>query len=172
MQNFVEIFIFKFFQTTGSCSNSRGDKLEAGAILGSDQYLTDPNCVYSLWLHDNGNLILYKGLTTGRQNLWASQTSGEGTAPYRLSMLAADNHLVLTDKNGDTIWSTNVYGDKWKTGAYLALQEDGNLVVYDGDRDAMWDSGTNGGKKSSKYGTGITHEKGKIYQTLNYFRLF
>ena len=163
MPNFVEIFLFKFYPTIGTCSNSRGHKLEAGAMITSDQYLTDPDCVYSLWLHDTGNLILYKGLTSGRQALWASQTSGEGTAPYRLSMLAANNHLVLTDKNGDTVWSTNVNGDSWKTGAYLTLQEDGNLVVYDGDEDAMWASGTHGGKKSSKYGTGITHEKGKIY---------
>ena len=129
-------------------------------MLTSDQYLTDPDCVYSLWLHDNGNLILYKGLTSGRQALWASQTFDEGTAPYRLSMLAADNHLVLTDKNGDTIWSTNVYGDQWKTGADLVLQDDGNLVVYDGDSDVMWGTGTYGGKKSRYYGTGITHEKG------------
>ena len=162
--------LFTCFPQLGSCSNSRGDKLEAGTILISDQYLASSNCAYSLWVQANGNLILYKGLTNGRESLWASQTSGKGTAPYKLTMLTADNHLVLTDNNGDTIWSTNVYGGNWKTGGWLSVQDDGNLVVYDGDRDAMWDSGTNGGKKSSEYGTGNIHEKGK--RTLKFFQVF
>ena len=170
--------LFTLFQPLGTCSDSRGDKLEAGEILISDQYLTSPNCAYSLWAHANGNLILYKGLTSGRKSLWASRTAGKGTAPYKLTMNAADNHLFLTDTNGDTLWSTTVYGGKWKLGGRMALQDDGNLVVYDGDRDAMWESGTNGGRSrlaswsdmSSGKGDGIIHEKGT--RTLNYFQIF
>ena len=108
--------------------------------------------------------MLYKGLTNGRTNLWASQTIGKGTAPYTLKMQAHDHHLVLDDSAGDTIWSTDVYGGNWEDGAYLSLQDDGNLVVYDGDRDAMWSTSTDGGKTSTEYGTGTKHEKGKRFR--------
>ena len=129
--------------------------------------MTSPNCEYSFWLETDGNLKLYKGLTNGRTNLWASQTAGRGTAPYKLKMQAHDQHLVLYDGNGDAIWSTGVYGGMWVDGAYLSIQDDGNLVVYDGTvekGDAMWSTGTAEGKTSTEYGTGIKHEKSKLFR--------
>ena len=144
-----------------TCSTSQGEKLEGNEILISGQYLTSPNCEYSFWLETDGNLILYKGLTNGRTDLWASQTGGKGTAPYTLKMQAHDHHLVLYDSAGDTIWSTDVYGGNWEDGAYLSLQDDGNLIVYDGDGDAMWMTSTAGGTISTEYGTGTKLEKGK-----------
>jgi hypothetical protein len=114
---------------------------------------------------------LYKGLTTGRKDLWVSQTDGKGTKPYTLTMKGHDNHLVLSDIEGDVIWSTGVNGGNWVTGGYLSLQDDGNLVVYDGERDAMWATGTGGGKKSTKYGTGTKHTKGKVFRSQNSFEV-
>jgi hypothetical protein len=114
---------------------------------------------------------LYKGLTTGRKDLWVSQTDGKGTKPYTLTMKGHDNHLVLSDIEGDVIWSTGVNGGNWVTGGYLSLQDDGNLVVYDGERDAMWATGTGGGKKSTKYGTGTKHTKGKRFRSQNSFEV-
>ena len=74
----------------------------------------------------DGNLMLYKGLTAGRTNLWASQTVGKGTAPYTLKMQASDHHLVLYDRAGDNIWSTEVDDGNWEDGTYLSLQDNGN----------------------------------------------
>ena len=129
--------------------------------------MTSPNCGYSLWLEDSGNLKLYKGLTNGRTNLWASQTGGKGTAPYTLKMQAHDQHLVLYDVNGDAIWSTGVHSGMWADGAYLYVKDDGNLIVYDGDEDPMWSTRTAGGKRSTAYGTGHKHKKGKLFRYYN-----
>ena len=136
--------------------------LRAGKKLGNNEIIKSKNGTYIVEMQNDGNLVLYKKIGKAKTHLWASNTGGhqEGS-PYTLSMQSSDNHLVVFDTNSKITWYTSVYigknGDNWAKKGFAVIEDDGNFVVYDGNRIPMWSSGTNGGKKSSQYGSGFKH---------------
>ena len=54
-----------------------------------------------------------------------------------------DGNLVVYDKLGNAIWSSQTNGQGTAPYSYI-MQNDGNLVVYDNNKKALWSSGTNG----------------------------
>ena len=120
-------------------------------------------------MQNDGNLVLY---TSENEILWASNTRGNGTPPYKLQM-QRDNGLVVYDKDNHAVWSTltthqhmlhSVADGAWLLGAYAKLQDDGRFVVYDGNSKVMWDSGARNGMASTKFGSGF---RGKVTKQVN-----
>ena len=138
------------------------NELHAKEALESGQKLSSPNGYYVLSMQPDGNLVLYKrscyeGCWVA---IWASQTTGKGSSPYKLKMQGSDNHLLIRDTEKTAIWATNVFiadHSPWKEGGFAVLQDDGNFVVYDGDKTPMWDTATVGGNNGI-YGSGQKYQ--------------
>ena len=111
------------------------------------------NGLYHVWMQGDGNVVVYKG--NGGGAIWASNTGGVGTGPYKLRLQGEDNNLVVHDKDSQATWSssTAMHHDTKNT-SYLVIQDDGNLVVYREYGIPVWHTGTNGGHTSKKWGTG------------------
>ena len=136
------------------------NELHANEALETGQKLSSTNGNYVLNMQPDGNLVLYKKDTSGWVALWASQTTGKGTLPYKLIMQGSDNHLLIRDTEKTAIWATNVFiadYSPWKEGGFAVLQDDGNFVVYDGNKTPMWATATVGGNKGI-YGGGQKHQ--------------
>ena len=81
-------------------------------------------------MQGDGNVVVYNG----NSPIWASQTGGKGSAPYKLVM-QDDGNLVAYGANG-AIWASHTGGKG--TGPYRAvMQDDCNFVVYDSTK-AIW----------------------------------
>jgi hypothetical protein len=126
------------------------DYLDNGETLQHNVSIYSPNEVYHVVLQSDGNLVVYKD----SEALWASNTCGNGTAPYRLVM-QDDNHLVAYDVNDAVQWAPGVYNTGAR-GAYAQMQDDGNFVVYDGVNEPIWCTNTTGGVRAPEHhqGTG------------------
>jgi hypothetical protein len=102
--------------------------LGAGIAGAQGNALTSPNGSYSLFLQDDGNVVLYGG----GDALWSTKTEGKGGNKL---LMQDDGNLVLYkyDQENDTstvVWSTDTASTfNWDT-HYLRLGDDGNLVVY------------------------------------------
>ena len=83
--------------------------------------LTSPNGKFTLVYQGDGNLVLYKNITTP---IWASNTDRKSSATFKFQ---TDGNLVIYGAGNSVVWSPNCYG---KGGQTLTLQDDGNLVVY------------------------------------------
>ena len=121
-------------------------------------------------MQEDGNLVLYKCFnsncpdSTGKRDIWASNTHGKGHPPYSL-VIQRDNVLVIYDTNKNPIWWNNLtipherVDFQWNANAYAVLLDDGNFVVYDDQQRLMWDTGTYDGEKGV-YGSGRKHKLG------------
>ena len=128
--------------------------LSPGEEINNPEELKSVNGKYKLLMQDDGNLVLQ---TKEGKALWASDTAGKGSAPYRLKLQDHDMHLVIYDKDTTAIFATGTYIEKdneWKAGGHAKLEDDGNFVVRDGSNKVMWDTGTSGGTKSAKWKSG------------------
>ena len=93
----------------------------------------------------DGNFVVYN------QNnaVWASNTNGQGSAPFNLIMQSDGNLVVYANTQNcqantacTPTWASNTAGNG--TGPYnLVMQDDGNLVIYDSTNTATWATGTN-----------------------------
>lgn len=89
-------------------------------------------------MQDDGNLVVY----SNGSPVWASNTNGKGTGPYKLVM-QADGNLVVYDSKNSPQWASNTNGKG--SGPYQArMQNDCNFVVYDSTNTPYWASNTSG----------------------------
>ena len=52
--------------------------------------------------------------------------------------MQADGNLVMYDRRGDPIWSS----DTFRSGSWLAVQNDGNVVIYSPGGSPQWSTDT------------------------------
>jgi hypothetical protein len=109
----------------------------AGNYLDTGQALWSGNELFHTVFQTDGNLVLYKGLSTGNP-LWSSNTDGKA-AGGRVKM-QTDGNLVIYNANGTAIWSTHT-ADAGPN-SRLVMQTDGNLVIYNGHNNAVWATNT------------------------------
>jgi microsomal dipeptidase-like Zn-dependent dipeptidase len=109
------------------------------------QVLTSPSGRFIAIMQADGNFVVYN------QNnpVWASNTNGQGSAPFNL-IIQSDGNLVVNANTPNCqantactpTWASNTAGHG--TGPYnLVMQDDGNLVIYDSTNTATWATGTN-----------------------------
>lgn len=99
--------------------------------------LSSKNGGYRVAMQVDGNLVIYDMTDKA---IWATNTSGKGTAPYTLKMQPNGN-LVVKGSGTTALWASGTAGKG--TGPYrLVMQDDRNLVVYDSTDTALWNSGT------------------------------
>jgi len=98
--------------------------LSMGTLLHSPKRLESPNESFSLYMQEDGNLVVYEN----GKPLWASGTFGKGSPPYVLAM-QEDGNLVVYGKDVEPVWHLNS-AKKGSPPYVLAMQDDGNLVVY------------------------------------------
>ena len=96
---------------------------QSGTILENDEV--------SLKWEDNGELVLYY---YGIEILWSSETGGKGTL---LTFNSRNGKLLIEDKKGNTIWSTEASG-----GNVLKVERKHNLVMLDSSNEIIWETGT------------------------------
>jgi hypothetical protein len=119
-------------------TNGRGlcNTIYQNESIHTNQHLSDDSGTFSLYLQDDGNLVLYG--CWGYPS-WHSNTANS-SMPRNLSM-QSDGNLVSYE-NGVRKWATYTNG-KGVGPYYLLLQSDGNLVIY-GSTGAIWASNTVG----------------------------
>lgn len=86
---------------------------------------------FSLTLHADGNLALYRG----NGMTWSSRT---GQTNARMLTMQADGNLVLYDPRGRPIWASATFA----SGAHADVQNDGHFVLYDGAGKPLWKTDT------------------------------
>jgi hypothetical protein len=115
------------------------------STLNQGQRLDSTNKKYFATMQTDGNFVLYSAGSfngKGKDNpIWATNTMGKGTAPYKVWM-QDDGNLVLYDSKSP-IWASNT-GGKGKGPYKLLLQDDGNFVLYDSTNAPIWASNTMG----------------------------
>ena len=107
------------------------------------------NCKYRLRMNGDGNLVLHERDALSQYSIvkWKSNTQGQGTGPYRLTM-QADNNLVLYDSLSNPLWETYT-ANQGAPEPKAKLHDDGSFVVYDGQGVALWSTNTQGEQSSS-----------------------
>jgi hypothetical protein len=114
-----------------------GDTMRPGQVLNPGQSIRSNSGKFTFILQADGNLVLYKNLSTGGQKaLWASNTNGK---PTQVCIMQSDGNLVLYDVDGNALWSSNTFHD---AGARLVMQDDGNAVIYRTNNSAAWSTNT------------------------------
>ena len=97
-------------------------------------------------MNGNGNIVLHQqDIQTGDYSIvkWKSDTQGQGTPPYRLTM-QGDNNLVLYDSQGNSLWTTDTARQGPNNGK-AELHDNGRFVVHDGEGTELWSTNTKGG---------------------------
>jgi len=113
------------------------DTLSSGTTSGDlaqGAKLVSKNGKYVAIMQTDGNFVIY----AANAAIWASNTVGKGSAPFKLSM-QADGNLVIY-ANGRAIWASNTRGTT--TPFKLIMQDDGNLCIYDGASHFVWETRT------------------------------
>jgi hypothetical protein len=114
-----------------------GDTMRPGQVLNPGQSIRSNSGKFTFIMQTDGNLVLYKNLSTGGQKaLWASNTNGK---PTQVCIMQLDGNLVLYDVDGNALWSSNTFHD---AGARLVMQDDGNAVIYRTNNSAAWSTNT------------------------------
>lgn len=114
-----------------------GDTMRPGQVLNPGQSIRSASGRFTFSMQTDGNLVLYKTLSTGGQQArWASNTNGR---PTQVCIMQADGNLVLYDVDGNALWSSNTFHDG---GAHFVLQDDGNGVIYRANNTAAWSTNT------------------------------
>jgi hypothetical protein len=117
--------------------SATGDTMRPGQVLNPGQSIRSNSGKFTFILQTDGNLVLYKNLSTGGQKaLWASNTNGK---PTQVCIMQGDGNLVLYDVDGNALWSSNTFHD---AGARLVMQDDGNAVIYRTNNSAAWATNT------------------------------
>ena len=100
-------------------------------------------------MNGDGNLVLHEQDALSQYSIvkWKSNTQGQGTRPYHLTM-QADNNLVIYDSQSNPLWETYT-SNQGAPEVKAKLHNDGNFVVYDGQGVALWSTNTQG--ESSSY---------------------
>ena len=95
-------------------------------------------------MQGDGDLVLHRRDWQSQYSIvkWTSNSRGQGTPPYRLTM-QNDNNLVLYDSQGNPLWETYT-ANQGAAGAKAILHDDGNFAVYDGNGVALWSTNTQG----------------------------
>jgi hypothetical protein len=117
--------------TTGS------DRINIGQTLPANRFATSADGRYRLFLHVDGNLILY---SPGYKVNWVNGKTGTNGAYVAMQ---SDSNFVEYLSNGATaVWSSATGGSG---GAYVAVQNDGNVVMYQSNgATAVWSTHTGG----------------------------
>jgi len=124
-------------KTVPSGPTATGDTMRPGQVLNPGQSIRANNGKFTFTLQTDGNLVLYKALSTGGQvALWASNTNGR---PTQVCIMQGDGNLVLYDVDGAALWSSNTFKD---AGARLVMQDDANAVVYRANNTPAWSTDT------------------------------
>jgi hypothetical protein len=109
------------------------DTLIANQALRVGDHLESTDARFSLTLHPDGNLVLYR--TLDARPLWATHTDGYSVTR---AVMQPDGNFVLYTSGGEPVWASRTGGN---AGSNIKLQTDGNLVVYNGTA-ALWATGT------------------------------
>jgi hypothetical protein len=119
-----------------------GNKLLAGQSLRQDQKLFSPSGRFTLWMQNDGHLVLYDGAPAVQTAYWGTNTWGLSAArrPTHVDM-QTDGHLVLYNDAMTPAWGSGIYGPNYIQ-PYLELQDDGNLVIYHNGGQPVWASNT------------------------------
>lgn len=107
----------------------RGDRLAAGEVLMQGQSLTSGDGRFSLFLQEDGNLVLYKNPGAF---LWSSATQGRQGV---FLTMQSDGNLVLYGVQNQVLWMSGSHGN----GGFAVVQTDGNFVAY---TTYPWNTGT------------------------------
>lgn len=89
-------------------------------------------------MQDDGNLAMHD--TNNPNLIWATNTYGKGTGPYRW-ILQSDGNLVIYDVYNSVIWATNSYG-KGERPYILYITNKGDLIIIDNNKSLIWNSNT------------------------------
>uniref|UniRef100_A0A7S4CXY5 Bulb-type lectin domain-containing protein n=1 Tax=Eutreptiella gymnastica TaxID=73025 RepID=A0A7S4CXY5_9EUGL len=139
---------YKASQNTGSATaqqdESGGAEVRFSAKVGNGKSvdipsLTSLNGRTRLTLGDDGNLVLSSKFghpSSPVQRLWSTNTSGQGTGPYRLN-LGRDGCLQILDRSDKAIWRSPS-DSGIDTAASIRVYDDGSLTIYDGDMKQLW----------------------------------
>lgn len=112
-----------------------GDRISSHQELPEGSYLQSGDGRWRMVVQGDGNLVIYG---PGNSPIWASNSAGQGTAPFKLTV-QSDGNLVMHGGTGPT-WATGTDGSG--VGPYnLVMQNDANLVLYDSEG-PIWASGT------------------------------
>jgi hypothetical protein len=88
-----------------------------------NQSISSCNGLYSLWMQEDGNVVLYENATGVA--LWNSQTAGK---PGQSLVMQSDGNFVLYGTGG-ALWHTGTHGHP---GAAMRVEEDGNVIIWEG----------------------------------------
>jgi hypothetical protein len=114
--------------------------LAAGQSLSFGDSLRSANRLYGLFMQADGNLVLYSGVPSAANAVWATNTWTQPSSlrPNRADM-QSDGNFVLYNSGNFPSWASGTDGN---AGARLDMQDDRNLVIYAADSRAIWASGT------------------------------
>jgi hypothetical protein len=118
---------------TNACANA------PSATGKCPQTMTAPVGKCTVNMQDDGNLVVYNA---AGKAVWASNTNGKGTGPYR-AVMQTDGNYVVYDSTNKALWASGTYG-KGTPPYFVIMQDDCNLVVYDKNSKATWATGTYG----------------------------
>ena len=113
--------------------------------LTAAQILTSPSGRFVAVMQADGNFVVYNQGAP----VWASNTNGQGSAPFNLIMQSDGNlvvYAVTQTCEADTACIANWFGNSKGKGTppyMLTMQDDGNLIVYDSTNTAIWTTDTN-----------------------------
>lgn len=123
------------------------DTLKVNERLEPGQSLQSANGFYTLFMQDDGNLVLYEPNMVPR---WSAASNG----PIDAAVLQADGNFVVYRPGGEPAFSAGVWDYPGGAQARLVVQNDRNLVLYSGDGTAKWHTQT-----------WIPMEDGRVYKT-------
>jgi hypothetical protein len=119
--------------------------LKADTLSENERLESDSN-KYFVIMQSDGNLVVYStGQTNGRGRdfpIWASNTNGKGSKPFR-AVMQKDGNFVVYDGTNSPKWASNTNG-RANEPFNLIMQDDGNLVLYAKDNKPIWASNTMG----------------------------
>ncbi len=117
-----------------------------GGLLYPGESIRSSNGAYILKFQTDGNVVLYKNLSSSPKPIWDTGTSGHPTAAKFI--MQSDGNLVLYDTGDIALWAATQHGGHLGDNAGLHIQDDGNLVVYGlSDPSVLWASNTNEGSQ-------------------------
>jgi len=91
---------------------------------------------YILVMQFDGDLVLYEGVQSRDQAIWATNTSdiAPSLRPNRAEM-DNDGSFVLYNNLNAPVWASGTEGHP---GSTLVVQDDANVVIYDSSNDPLW----------------------------------
>jgi|SRR5215208_3232102 hypothetical protein len=118
-----------------------GDQLTIG------QQLQSGNGLYALVMQQDGNLVLYEGITTPPwRPVWATNTNNQQSVsrPVR-AVMQQDGNFVLYSAQNNPVWAVGTAQNVGTTivpGSRLVLQNNRNLILRSPQNTRVWASNT------------------------------